>query len=181
MNHLKRKSLLITLGLGGTTVLYVLALFMPQMKALAATRDQLRTKQEFIFQAAKLRPVVDSLEEDLKDTASYIETWNAQTRASSELAILYGRISELAKEAGTTTTRFEPQPAVHYKTLERAPVVLSVTGPFAAIEKLVGSLESLDEAVWIEDLRLESPRKDGGNATCELNLAIFADRNDKSD
>ena len=177
----QRGSWVVTLPMACAAIVYLAFLFLPRMKAIGAVMEQLHTKQNYIAQAVKMRPMLHRIEVELAEATAYNAQWQARCPRSSELSALFGRISQLAKQQGTTVTRFEPLPAVEYQTLHRVPVTLGVKGSFAAIDSLIASVEGLPISIWIEDVKLTAPREPGQSAMCEMSLAVFVDNREKSD
>ena len=181
MNKFKQSSWIITVPLVAAALAYMMLVFLPGMKAIAQITEQVRTKQEYLAQADKLRPLLDQVTRSLAETETYNSQWMTRTIEAEKLPILFGQISELAKASGATITRFEPQPGVKYKSMHRVPLALAIGGDFNSIQVFLKSLEELPAAIWVEDLKLSGGGQDGKNIVCEMILAIFTGNSEKSD
>jgi len=178
--NLKKRSWIITSILAVAALAYVFLLFLPGQKAVEKLREELRDKQDFVAQAALLAPVTSDVEQKLETTKKFNEDWLATAPTETKLAGLYGRISAAAAASGTTTVRFDPQPAIKMDALTKIPLVLGSEGSFDQVFDLLQRLETLPETVWMEDLRLEPGGEDGKQLQCEVILAIFAANEDNS-
>jgi Tfp pilus assembly protein PilO len=167
--------------LAAVTAVYVWYFFLPRMTAIREVRQQLDTKQQFIAQSVKMRPALDAAVAELRRTNAYCELWSGRNIERTQMAALYGRISQVAKDSGAVTSRFEPVAALDYESFQKGPVVFAVSGSFAAVEQLILGLETLPQNIWVEDVKLQSPREAGQDVKCELNLAIFINKAEKSD
>jgi hypothetical protein len=181
MIGIKRGSWTVTLPVAGAAVAFLMLLFLPRMKAISDISAQLRSKQDFIMQTERLRPILQSLGVELEETGAYASTWAARSAEGGELSELFGKISQLTKQCGTETTKFEPLPPVDFETLQKVPVAVGLSGSYASLARLVAELEALPATMWVEDFKLDAPREAGENARCELNLAIFINKREKSD
>jgi len=162
-------------------VAYVFLVFLPGQEAIGKLREELAGREAFIQQVEAFGATIEATQQELDKTEEYVGRWEAATPSEDELSVVFGRISQLAKDSGTTTTRFEPQPATHYDEIRRIPLAVECHGSFASVCEFLCSLEGLEETVWIESLQMEQAGEDGGNVKCEVSMAIFADNPDDSD
>jgi Tfp pilus assembly protein PilO len=165
----------------GLVAAYIFCAFLPGQRAIGKLQDELATTEQFIEQVDAMGPAVGVTQQEFDKTQTYVEAWETSAPTEEELSALFGRISLLAKQSGTTTTRFEPQTAVHYEKVSRIPVVLACTGSFAQICQFLHELEGLGQTVWVEALRMEGSGQNGEDIQCELTLGIFAVNPDDSD
>jgi Tfp pilus assembly protein PilO len=176
-----RHSWLITLPIASVAGAYLYFFFFPGQLAIAELRHELQNKQAYAANRITVLTQIAKLEQEIKDTQAYNEDFAPRPCRSAELAKLFGQIAERTQQAGVVTTRFAPESPVKYDALRRIPLRLGCEGSFGAVCKLLESLESLDERLWIDDLNLSSAGKDGKNVSCEISLVVFADNSENSD
>ncbi len=165
----------------GVTAAYAIFFFLPGYRAVEGLQKELAAMERFVEQVDAIRPAIDTTRQECERTEAHVAAWRQSAPAQDELSELFGRISLLAKQSGTTTIRFDPQPVVEYEEVRRIPVALACVGPFGHICKFLQGLERFEETIWIESLHMERFGKNGENVQCELTLAIFADNLDNSD
>jgi Tfp pilus assembly protein PilO len=177
----KRNSWIITIAIAAGTVGYLTLLFSPGMRGIAGVRQELRTKQDYIGQAERLRPTTLRLGEQLSEVSQYNASWSTRVVKQSRLAAIYGELNALVKDSGASTTRFEPQAATPYASLRKLPVKLGLDGSFAEIHSVISHIESLAAFIWIEDIKMEAISGIGKTSKVELTLVMFVDNPEKSD
>ena len=165
----------------GLAIAYVFFLYLPGQEAIGKLREDLATREEFIQQVEAFGAAIEATRQEFDKTEEYVQRWEESAPSEDELSVLFGRISQLAKDSGTTTTRFEPQPATHYDAIGRIPLAVECLGSFGQICEFLRSLEGLEETIWVENLQMERVGEGGGDVKCELSLAVFADNPDDSD
>lgn len=176
-----RNTWLVIVPLLGLVIAYVFLVFLPGQEAIGKLHEDLAAREEFIQQVEAFGAAVEATRQEFDKTEKYVRRWEAAAPSEDELSFLFGRISQLANDSGATTTRFEPQPAVHHDEITQIPLAVECLGSFASVCEFLCSLEGFEETVWIESLQMERAGEDGGNVKCELSLAIFADNPDDSD
>ncbi len=181
MGNKPRYTWFITVLLAALALAYVFGMFLPRMRAVAAIRLQVSAKHDAMAQASKLAPTVAVLNGEVDATKQYVVRQQQHLTYPGDLPRVFGQISQLIVASGGSTTRFEPQTALILEQIRKVPVVLSVTGSFDAVNRIVGGLEMLAGTVWIEDLRIDELRESGGNVKAELLLVIFTNNRDISD
>ena len=142
--------------------------------------QEIHRKQDFIAQTEALHATISQLEHDLKDVEAYTRDWNSQAVSDTQLANLYGKITQRVHNAGVTPTRFDPQKEIALETLHRAPVQMELTGAYPDICRMLAALEQLPETIWIDHLKIEKLREDGQSVKCDMKLEIFAVNSKKS-
>jgi Tfp pilus assembly protein PilO len=177
----RRNSWIITIAIAAGTVGYLTLLFSPGMRGIAGVRQELRTKQDFIGQAERLRPTTFRLGEQLTQVAQYNQRWSAYLVSQSRLASIYGELGALVKDSGASTTRFEPQTAIPLASVKKLPVKLGLEGSFTQIHAVIHKIESLAAFIWIEEIKMEGGGETGKSSRAELTLAMFVDNPEKSD
>ena len=166
------------LGIGAA---FVGLFYLPIQGKIRALESQARDKEEFVHQAESMVAVVDATSQALRETRGYVKPWKAESPKRNDLYRLFSKVSELAKDSGAVTTRFEPQPVTEYETLRRIPLELGCTGSFEQIYRFLSELEKLPQEIWIERANVRKEGEDGGYVECDIRLAIFADNPRKSD
>ncbi len=177
----KRTSWFVTLPIAAGAVGYLWLVFLPTTRVIRETRNEIRTKQDFIAQAQSLHATLAQTEHDLKEVESCVSEWDSRAPAVARLPHLYGRIAHVAHEAGISPTKFDPLKEIAMETVRRAPVQMELVGAYQQIAALLAALERLPETIWIQQLKLEKQSENGGNVHCELKLEIFAGNSKKSD
>jgi len=160
---------------------YVYFVFLPAEGSLGGLRAELASAEQFIQEVEAYGPAVKATRHESEKTQKYVQQWEESAPSEAELSALFGRIHQLAKESGSTTTRFEPQAAVQYEKIRRFPVLMACTGSFGQVCQFLQALEGQKETIWIESLKIERSGEDSKDVQCELTMAIFADNPNNSD
>jgi Tfp pilus assembly protein PilO len=178
--QLKHESYIVIALVVAVAVIYPLAAFFPQMRAIRAVREEIRKKQDFIMQAEKMRPVLADQQRLIAETEAHLVQISGIMTPAAQLSKVYGEISRLCASSGTNTARFEPHPAEDFDTFRKVPLGLSVHGSTQQIEHLLASLEGLPQLLWIENIRIDGPSEVGGFTSCHMDLALFVDNREIS-
>ncbi len=161
--------------LAAVVALYAGLVYLPQHQALARLSEELDTKRNYVEQTGDVILAIQTVQDELERTNAYNRHWQEHTPGERELANLFGKLSELARAAGTTTTRFDPEPIVVQAHVRRIPVTMGCRGTFEQVHRFLRELEALPQAIWIERLRIEKVPQFGETVDCEVSLVIFAD------
>lgn len=178
---LRRGSWAVTLTLAAGTLAFLTLFFFPRMRRLGELHDQLRLRQDYIAQTERIRPVIDKVRSDLRETGDYVQRWRSRCPRPDHLPALFGQISQSCQDVEVVTSRFEPRPQVELQTVARQPLSLAFSGPFAAVSTLLAKLEGLPALVWVDEMTLSRRAETGEAVKCELTLEVFVDRSKKSD
>jgi Tfp pilus assembly protein PilO len=178
---LRQTSWIVALPLAGLTAAYVLGFFLPGRRAIDRLREELDAQREFVVSTTFVAPAIEATKEELKKTAAYNSAWLANAPTEADLSDLHGRIHALAKTAGATTTRFEPQPTVDYERLRRLPILVGCTGSFSQLGRFLETLENLPQTIWVENVEFSTSGQSEGAVKCEVELVVFTDNPDNSD
>jgi Tfp pilus assembly protein PilO len=178
---IRRNSWIVTVPLAAAAVAYVTLSFLPERRATAEARQQIRQKQDYIVQAGGLAAVLRTAETELKRTRAYTAAWEQRAPAEGELSATYGKIHELAKAAGATVTRFDPEPAVHYETISQIPIKMGCVGSFAGICRFLEGVERLPLAIWEKEVAIKQNGQHEKDVSCELILAVFSNNSENYD
>lgn len=162
-------------------VAYLAFVYLPGQRAINALREQVTNTEQYVEQGQTMALATEATRQEFERTRSYVGAWEDSAPSEDELSGLFGRISRLAKDSGTTTVRFDPQPAAAYDKVRRIPVTMACAGSFGQISEFLRGLEGLDQTVWIESLQMEGSGENEEDVQCELTLGIFAGNPDDSD
>lgn len=181
MNSSGKSALLVAGGLGGIVTAYLLLLFLPQKRTIEGLRAEIAEKQAVVAESPALTARRLVLEQELLATAEYVRCWEGGTDESADVARLFGQIAHVARQSGSDTTAFKPEPAVAYETFSRIGLRIACKGGLPQIHEMLLRLEQMPQRVWIDHVRIERPGKEGAVCTAELRLEVFAGRSDFSD
>ncbi len=165
----------------GMAVAYAFGFFLPQQRSLAELSRQVTSQHELIDQTAALAPALAATEQQIEATRQYTTAWETASPSDADLPMLFGQIHQLAKMAGVTTTRFDPDTPVTLARVRRIPLRIGCTGQFSQIARFLESVERLPQTVWVENLHLERGSQAGEVVQCEVMLEVFADKPENSD
>lgn len=179
-SRLQRQSYLIIGVVLAVAVGYPICAFFPKMRAISRVRQEIRQKQDFVTQTEKLRPQVEQQKAALSSTFAYNKKQRARLVPADDLSRIYSSISKLAKQAGVTTTRFEPHPPVPYDEFRKIPIGLGVSGSSDGVRSLISEIEQLPYTIWLDGVKLESFGENSETTRCQLDLAIFVDNREIS-
>lgn len=160
---------------------YMFFVFLPGMKDIRRMRSEMEVN-EIAVQAASVVPEqLKQIDQEFLDANKYLEDRRGITNKPSEVAEMFGRISNLAKVSGVSTTAFRPETKQSLATLERIPLTFGCRGTPQQVQTLLASLEGLNRRIWVDEVLIERNQQNGKLVTCELKLAIFADNFEISD
>ncbi len=177
----RRGSWMVTVPLAAAAVIYVTLVFLPGRRAIGEARDQIQQKQAYIAQSASLPMALNTAQRQLQKTRAYTAAWKEHAPTAGELSALYGKVHALAKAAGATTTRFDPEPVIPLDTISKIPLTVGCTGTFDQVCEFLRSLETLPMTVWVDAIKIEKLTGSEGFVVCELSLVVFADNPEISD
>ncbi|HOM17605.1 MAG TPA: type 4a pilus biogenesis protein PilO, partial [Thermoguttaceae bacterium] len=141
----------------------------------------LRELHQMVDQAGDVLSAIQNTQKELEKANSYVQTWQTDAPNLNELAPLFGQITQLAKQAGLTPTRFSPGNRTPCDRVAKIPLSINCQGSFTQIYDFLYKLESLAQIVWIERFTIEKSREDSQQLQCEINLVIFTDNSGNSD
>lgn len=178
--HIDRGTWIIVLGGAAVAALYVTLAFLPQQRAIAKLADEVKAKQAYLAGPGNLAAIIEASQGDLERTQTYNAAWREQAPNGKELAALFGQISALAKTAGITTTRFDPEPIVSLEEIREIPLTVGYRGTYAQVHKFLADMEGLPESIWVDRIGIDVTPQDGKDIQVEMKLVIFADNPDNS-
>jgi len=180
-DRIYRGSWIVTVPLAAAAVAYLVVVFLPGRRAIATLQEEVTNKQEYVVQAAGVAKGLATTQQDLEKTFAYTANWKKHAPAEGERATLYGKIHELAKAAGTLTTRFDPKPVNSRSRIRDYPLTMGCAGTFAQIHELLRSLETLPVEIWVDTVLIKKGSEHGDSVVCEVNLVVFTDNPENSD
>ena len=174
-------SWIITVPLAATVVAYVMWIYLPGSREIGRLREDIRQKQDYLGMAAGVPLALQISQKQVEETEAYNTAWHEQAPAPEDLSTLYGKLNSLAKTAGTTVTRFDPEPITRYETIRKIPLTVGLEGSFAQIFRFLNGLETLPATIWANSFKLENPNGSGGCISCRVDLVVFAGNPENSD
>ncbi|NUQ64256.1 MAG: type 4a pilus biogenesis protein PilO [Pirellulales bacterium] len=165
---------------GAAAAAYLAVVFLPGQRALARLHADLVSQDACVAQAGDLAPAIQATEKELEDTVRFNRAWQEASPTPQALSGLFGRMNQLAKDAGVSMTRFDPEPVELMQRIRRVPVLLGCTGTFPQVCELLQKFEHLPQAIWIHGLQLEVDGKNSKTVKVEVALSVFADNSDTS-
>jgi Tfp pilus assembly protein PilO len=176
-----RKTWILLGALAALAFGYFALVFLPARKALAQMREDIRLKQEHVTGAASLPAIVATVGQELAESRQYVGAVQESSPRTARLSALFGKLYELARRAGVTPVRFEPQPAQPFETLDRVSISFGLTGSYPQLHEFLRSLEELPMPLWVDAIEIKQAGEAAGSATAELTLVVFADNREISD
>lgn len=177
----KHGNWMLTLPLAGLGLAYLFLFFLPAQRTLDALSRDLSKEQDAVGQADALLPAIAATEQQLAKSCKYNSRWITAAPSESELPSLFGKVNALAKAAGITTTRLDPQPAVQYEKIRLISLNAAYRGSFTQISQFLCDLESFPEAIWIDRVQMEGDSQNRKDISCEISFTVFVDKTDESD
>ncbi|MFN3151615.1 type 4a pilus biogenesis protein PilO [Bremerella sp.] len=162
--------LLVGLGL---VVVFVMLVYMPLSRSIAAAHDSLELKRSLVSQEGSLLAQIERHAQELEDVKEYTEAWEEVPNANYFLSQLLGEISQHAKQAGTDALRLEPGQTIEMQAVHRIPVRLGCTGTFQEIHDLIGRIEDLPYKIWLRRVELAPKGNQSRDLTCEMEFEAF--------
>ncbi len=170
----KRSSWIVTIPLAAVAAAYLYWSFFPGMKTLAALRKEIQSQQEYIAQAEKLASAVQATERQIREADEFCQTWRDKAPQGKHQSEFLGSLMTLAKSAGTHSNRLTPHQPREFETLIQTPIHLNVDGSYAAVYEMLRRLESLPQAIWVSELKIEANRDGEKKPVAEVGLDVFA-------
>lgn len=176
---------LISVPLIGALVGYMLCFYVPGRRDLQSLREQLKATEATIHQADLLVAKIPAVQSQLGQAQEYNRTWGERLAREGKFVGVFGSISRLAAEVGTTPSRFAPEKVVDLRYLRQVPVDLACSGEFEEIREFIHRLENLPQFMWFDQIRLSAVPTQHDESRkltkCELKLVLFGSQRDISD
>jgi Tfp pilus assembly protein PilO len=155
--------------------------WLPAHRHMAQLRTELQQKQQYLAASSGLQKAVEAEYAELDRTQSYLRTWRESSKATEDLARFFGRVHDLARSAGVSTTGFSPEAAVAYERVRQTPLQLSCLGTFDQIAAFLYALERTPVLIRIDHVQIEQSGETGKPLRCQIKLVIFAVYSDETD
>ncbi len=177
----QREKWMVILPLAAGAVAYLVFVFLPCQRTAAELQSELREKQEYLTYAGSVGTALAASEEELQAARHYRDQRRAHAPSMSHVSDLFAKIHSVERESGVHTIRFDPQPLEAKQYVSIMPLSVECVGSFFEVCSLLRGLESLPADIWVRRLQLEKMAATGEDVQCWIDLAIFADNQDKSD
>ena len=177
----RKSSWIVTPCLVAIAVAYLALIWAPSRRLIRQWREEAESQQQVVAQGTELSAVLVASEQELDKTEAVASQWEKTAPGKRDIPALFGKINALAKEAGLTISRFDPQPFVVYERLQELPTTVVCSGTFAELFGFLRLIEGLPATIWVDSLRLEKDSKNAKDVRCELSLAVFSNNQQSSD
>ncbi len=178
----RANSWLVTAALVLGASAYLFLGFMPAMRTLSESRRKTAERREYVAQADRLKPAVESATQELEQAKAYNKQATARLSDDRRLAELYEQITTQAKLAGVVPKRFEPQKRTsNLETLRQSGLVIEAVGSFEQLNRMLAAFEALPATISFESVKISPQHEDGQKNLCELKMAVFLACSEKND
>lgn len=133
-----------------------LALVVPQAKALARVRQEVRSLESELAKPADGPEVLERLAADLTRLREFGKGRMTPIPEDSDVAGLMRLLSETLDELGLSQRDITTRPPKDYGDATSMPVTVVLNGPFTSIYDAVTRIEAMPRLVRIERLRITS-------------------------
>jgi Tfp pilus assembly protein PilO len=159
----------------------VTLVLLPAQRACGKLAADVTAEQAYVDRMGDLAPALRATQTELEAARRYSTAWIERAPNEKELAKLFGQITALAKAAGATTTRFDPDPIVVFDKVRKIPLTVGCRGSYSQVHRFLRDLEGLSSEIWVERVGLEKILQSSKEIRCEVSLVIFADNSGNSD
>jgi Tfp pilus assembly protein PilO len=170
-----------TLPLAALAVAYLAFVWLPGYRTTCTLWDKAKMQREYVAQAAEWPAKLREARQEFDRTSAIVASWEKASPHKKDLSLFYGKIYALAKDAGLTITRFDPQTTIVFDKFNEIPIAIHCTGRFVQVFEFLRGLEGLPGAIWVENMRIEKTNASEKDVQCELSLVIFSDNSYSSD
>jgi Tfp pilus assembly protein PilO len=182
MSHkLQAGGWVVIVPLTGVLAAYLYFIFFPGMRTMREEQAEMVTKRAYLAQSAARTARLEAAEKEAAATIEYLRQWRGTATKSSDVARLFGDLSECLKQSGATTTVFRPEAKQPSAVVDRVPLTVACVGTFTQLQSMLASIESLPQRIWIEEAIFERDAKDGEKMRAELKPVIFVNNFEISD
>jgi Tfp pilus assembly protein PilO len=176
-----KSSWIVTPCLAAIAAAYLTFVWMPSRRAIKELHEQVEAKQQLVAQATTLSAMLATSQQDLDKSQAVATAWEKAAPGKRDIPSFYGRINALAKDAGLTISRFDPQSFLTYEKFQEIPITIAGSGNFAQVYEFLRLVESLPVYVWVDSLRIEKAAQNAKTVQCEISMAIFSNNKQNSD
>jgi Tfp pilus assembly protein PilO len=176
----KYQSWMITAAVAAAALCYAWFLFLPGQAAIAEMRTDIQNKTDYLVTSQNLPPQIADTNRRLAEVKVYLAKSREQISNEGRLETVVRDITRAARDAGVRIAKLEPQAKIPLEKLVQMPVIIGVTGNFPQVHAWLGRVESLDAAIWVDGMRINTAGGNGGIVECEAKIIVFADRAENS-
>jgi Tfp pilus assembly protein PilO len=148
-------SWIVTPCLVAMAVAYLVLTWLPSRRAIQQWRGQVQAEQQVVAQATELSARLVAFQQELQQTEAVVAQWEKTAPGKRGIPALFGQINALAKEAGLSISRFDPQPFLAYDKLQEIPISVVCAGTFGDVFRFLQGIERLPATIWVESIHLE--------------------------
>lgn len=170
----RHSSWLLTASLTVAAVAYLTFVWMPSRRSIQAMQRQVETRHRFVDKSTGLQASLLAAQRELECAESVAARWERLAPREKGIPALYGKINALAKDAGLTVSKFDPQPWVGYEQIREIPISIRCSGSFARLYDFLRCVEGLPVAIWVKSTKLEKTAVSAKDVQCELELVVFS-------
>ena len=169
------RSLAITLTIGCTAVAYAYFVFLPSQRVMARLRQQIRDKQQQIFDSERLASAISHTEHELAIANNFTTQWKESAPSEGQLSEVYRQFATFADQAQVQLNGIRPQSSERLKEVSVFRVALDCTGTYPSLFEFIHCVEECVPALWIQQLEVQriEPLKD--RLQCKLMISIFVE------
>jgi len=178
IGQLRQGNWLLTLPLAAVGIGYLYFFFLPAKAEIARRRTELASRTAQIDQLRPLKIAIFEKETEVEAAEKFVADW---TRRNENGAAVMAEINQKVNDSGAQTIRFDRQPTTRLRAVQQTPLQLGTAGNFAQLFELLRGLEALPATLWIDQLTIRAPAKQGEPLASEVNLVIFGVNRDNSD
>lgn len=168
-------SWLVTGLIAAAAVAYTMFVFLPQQRKTGLLKAKKFELMQYVANQGQMSDKIAKAQERQRDVEVTTARWLAHAPKLSEVGRDLSAITTQARTAGVTIQRFDPQPAVPYKSVAEQTIVVAVEGSFEQVFDFMHRVEAMPHKVWITNLSLNSASEDAQTLRAEMTLTIFAD------
>jgi len=172
----KYQSWMITAAVAAGALAYAWFLFLPGQAAIGEMRTEIQNKSDYLLTSQNLPGQIGDTNRRLAEVKEYLTKCRRQIPSEGRLETVVRDITRAARDAGVRIAKLEPQAKVPLEKLTQMPVIVGVQGKFPQIHRWLARVESLDAAIWVDDMRLNVAGGNGESLECEVKITVFADR-----
>jgi len=156
-------------------------IYLPGSREITRLKGEIQQKQDYLNMSAGVPLALQMSQKRAEKIEAHNAAWHRQAPTPEDLSTLYGKVHGLAKSAGTTVTRFDPEPITRYETIREIPLSVGLRGSFAQVFHFLKGLEDVPATVWANTVKIESVDSSAGSVSCRVDLVVFAGNPGNSD
>lgn len=176
----KIQSWMITAAVAACALAYAWFLFLPGQSAIAEMRSEIQNKTDYLLTSQTLPAQIADTDRRLKEAKEFLAKCQKSVGGEDRMDGVIREITRGARDAGVRIAKLEPQAKTPLEKLVQMPVTVGVQGTFSEIHAWLSRVESLDAAIWVDELRISPNGGNGENLECEAKITVFADRSEIS-